>query len=47
MINTPIDDIVPINEQCRKKIYMEYTEFLIQAKQEKKNNSFWFQLLAK
>jgi hypothetical protein len=47
LINMPIDDVAPINEQRQEKIYMEYIEFLIQARQEKKNNSFQFQLLAK
>jgi hypothetical protein len=47
LINTPIDDVTPIDEQHRKNIYMEYIEFLIQARREKKNNSFRFQLLAK
>jgi hypothetical protein len=47
LINTPIDDVAPIDEQRQEKIYMDYIEFLIQARQEKKNNSFQFQLLTK
>jgi hypothetical protein len=29
LINTPINDVAPINEQHQEKIYMEYIEFVI------------------
>ncbi|KAH9128342.1 hypothetical protein LEN26_009120 [Aphanomyces euteiches] len=46
LLNLPIDDATPTNDNRREELYLQYTEFLIAASKEKEANSFRFKMLA-
>ena len=46
LINTPVGDVQPVDAQWQEVLYLQYTQFVIMARQEKQSNSFRFQLLS-
>jgi hypothetical protein len=47
LINSPIDDVTPIDDGCKEKLYIQFTTYFISAIKERRANSFRYQMLSK
>jgi hypothetical protein len=47
LINNPVDDVTPIDDGCKEKLYIQFTAYFISATKEKQANSFRYQMLSK
>ncbi|KAI2498122.1 transposase [Fragilaria crotonensis] len=47
LIDTPVDDKTPVDDERREVLYLQYTEYTISAMKEKVGNSFRFKMLVK
>ncbi|CAM6077504.1 unnamed protein product [Sphagnum tenellum] len=47
LINSPIDDVTPIDDGHKEKLYIQFTAYFIFARKERQVNSFRYQMLSK
>jgi hypothetical protein len=47
LINSPIDDVTPIDDGRKEKLYIQFTVYFISATKERQVNSFRYQMLSK
>jgi hypothetical protein len=47
LINSPIDDVTPIDDNRKEKLYIQFTTYFISATKERQANSFCYQMLSK
>ncbi len=47
LIDTPMDDKTPINDERREVLFLQFTAFAISAMKEKKDDTFRFKMLMK
>jgi hypothetical protein len=47
LINNPIDDVTPIDDGRKEKLYIQFTVYFISATKERQANSFRYQMLSK
>jgi hypothetical protein len=47
LINNPIDDVTPIDDGRKEKLYIQFTAYFISATKERQANSFHYQMLSK
>ncbi len=47
MINSPLDDVTPIDDGRKEKLYIQFTAYFISATKERQANSFRYQMLSK
>jgi len=47
LINNPIDDVMPIDDGRKEKLYIQFTAYFISATKERQANSFRYQMLSK
>jgi hypothetical protein len=47
LINSHVDDVMPIDNDCKEKLYIQFTVYFISATKERQANSFHYQMLSK
>ncbi len=47
LINNPVDDVTPIDDDRKEKLYIQFTAYFIFATKERQANSFRYQMLSK
>jgi hypothetical protein len=47
LINSPVDDVTPIDDGCKEKLYIQFMAYFISATKERQANSFRYQMLSK
>jgi hypothetical protein len=47
LINTPVDDVTPIDDGRKQNLFIQFTDYFISATQERSANSFRYQMLSK
>ncbi len=47
LINSPIDDVTPIDDGRKEKLYIQFTTYFIFVTKERQANSFRYQMLSK
>jgi hypothetical protein len=47
LINSPIDDVTPIDDGRKEKLYIQFTAYFISATKERQVNSFRYQMVSK
>jgi hypothetical protein len=47
LINSPVDDVTPINNGRKEKLYIQFTTYFISTTKERQANSFRYQMLSK
>jgi hypothetical protein len=47
LINNPVDDVTPIDDGHKEKLYIQFTAYFISATKERRANSFHYQMLSK
>jgi hypothetical protein len=47
LINSPVDNVTPIDDGRKEKLYIQFTAYFISATKERQANSFRYQMLSK
>jgi hypothetical protein len=47
LINSPVDDVTPIDDGGKEKLYIQFTAYFISATKERHANSFHYQMMSK
>jgi hypothetical protein len=47
LINSPVDDVTPIDDGRKEKLYIQFTVYFISVTKERQANSFCYQMLSK
>jgi len=47
LINSPVDDVTPIDDGRKEKLYIQFTAYFISVTKERQANSFHYQMLSK
>jgi len=47
LINSPVDDVTPIDDNRKEKLYIQFTAYFISTTKERQANSFRYQMLSK
>jgi hypothetical protein len=47
LINSPVNNVTPIDDGRKEKLYIQFTAYFISATKERQANSFRYQMLSK
>ncbi|CAK9872584.1 unnamed protein product [Sphagnum jensenii] len=47
LINSPVDDVTPIDDGRKEKLYIQFMAYFISGTKERQANSFRYQMLSK